>query len=95
MAPDLPVLSPWSDDAGTAIGAAIDARLREGPLDVVEWMRQLPYYYEDEHAIYVHAGLARGESGFHWCWRVCTRIHRWPRTSLRAMPFWYRCCWRC
>lgn len=29
------------------------------PNDVVEWMRQLPYYYEDEHAIYVHAGLTR------------------------------------
>lgn len=41
--------------------------LRRGafwPLDVIEWMRQLPYYYEDEHAIYVHAGLARGEDGF-------------------------------
>ena len=27
------------------------------PADVVEWMRQLPYWYEDEHAIYVHAGV--------------------------------------
>lgn len=27
------------------------------PPDVVEWMRGLPYWYEDEHAIYVHAGL--------------------------------------
>ena len=27
------------------------------PPDVVEWMRALPYWYEDEHAIYVHAGL--------------------------------------
>ena len=27
------------------------------PEDVVTWMRELPYFYEDEHAIYVHAGL--------------------------------------
>ena len=33
------------------------------PLDVVEWFRSLPYFYEDEHAIYVHAGLARDPSG--------------------------------
>jgi len=29
------------------------------PKDVVEWMRALPHFYEDEHAIYVHAGLSR------------------------------------
>jgi serine/threonine protein phosphatase 1 len=34
------------------------------PRDVVEWMRGLPYWYEDEHAIYVHAGLPRGKEGF-------------------------------
>ena len=27
------------------------------PDDVFSWMRELPYYHEDEHAIYVHAGL--------------------------------------
>jgi serine/threonine protein phosphatase 1 len=27
-------------------------------------MRALPYYYEDEHAIYVHAGLPQGPDGF-------------------------------
>jgi serine/threonine protein phosphatase 1 len=32
------------------------------PTDVIEWMRELPLYYEDEHAIYVHAGL-EGEIG--------------------------------
>ncbi len=25
--------------------------------DIVDWMNALPYFYEDEHAIYVHAGL--------------------------------------
>jgi serine/threonine protein phosphatase 1 len=27
------------------------------PAEVVAWMRTLPYWYEDDHAIYVHAGL--------------------------------------
>lgn len=27
------------------------------PPDELEWMRSLPFFYEDEHAIYVHAGL--------------------------------------
>jgi serine/threonine protein phosphatase 1 len=36
------------------------------PADVVAWMRDLPYFYEDDHAIYVHAGLVRGKDGdFH------------------------------
>jgi Calcineurin-like phosphoesterase len=34
------------------------------PDDVVDWFKSLPYFYEDGHAIYVHAGLPRGESGF-------------------------------
>jgi serine/threonine protein phosphatase 1 len=29
------------------------------PPDVVAWMRELPVHYEDEHAIYVHAGLPK------------------------------------
>jgi serine/threonine protein phosphatase 1 len=33
------------------------------PDDVVEWMSNLPYFYEDDHAIYVHAGLPRHSSG--------------------------------
>ena len=34
------------------------------PEEVVEWMMKLPYFYEDEHAIYVHAGLPKGPGGF-------------------------------
>jgi serine/threonine protein phosphatase 1 len=34
------------------------------PDDVVSWFQDLPYWYEDEHAIYVHAGLPRGPEGF-------------------------------
>lgn len=29
------------------------------PADVVEWMKTLPFFYEDDHAIYVHAGIKR------------------------------------
>ena len=32
------------------------------PPEVVAWMRELPAWYEDEHAIYVHAGLPRADS---------------------------------
>jgi serine/threonine protein phosphatase 1 len=34
------------------------------PVDVVEWMKSLPFWYEDEHAIYVHAGIKRQGDGF-------------------------------
>ena len=34
------------------------------PADVVAWMETLPFFYEDEHAIYVHAGLKREGAGF-------------------------------
>ncbi|HEX5060808.1 MAG TPA: metallophosphoesterase family protein [Kofleriaceae bacterium] len=29
------------------------------PADVADWMKTLPFFYEDEHAIYVHAGIKR------------------------------------
>jgi serine/threonine protein phosphatase 1 len=31
------------------------------PLEHLEFMQSLPFYYEDEHAIYVHAGLDEGK----------------------------------
>jgi serine/threonine protein phosphatase 1 len=34
------------------------------PDEVLKWMEQLPYWYEDEHAIYVHAGLPPSDDGF-------------------------------
>jgi serine/threonine protein phosphatase 1 len=34
------------------------------PADVVAWMRALPFWYEDQHAIYVHAGLPSASDGF-------------------------------
>lgn len=34
------------------------------PEDVVQWFRSLPFWYEDDHAIYVHAGIPLGVDGF-------------------------------
>lgn len=34
------------------------------PAHVVEWFRALPHWYEDEHALYVHAGLPRKDGRF-------------------------------
>jgi serine/threonine protein phosphatase 1 len=34
------------------------------PADVVAWLRGLPYFYEDDHAIYVHAGIKRQDGEF-------------------------------
>jgi serine/threonine protein phosphatase 1 len=34
------------------------------PPDVVAWMKKLPFFYEDDHAIYVHAGLKRSGDSF-------------------------------
>lgn len=34
------------------------------PEEVVQWMRDLALYYEDDLAIYVHAGLNKGPDGF-------------------------------
>ncbi|GAC1576350.1 MAG: metallophosphoesterase family protein [Polyangiales bacterium] len=38
------------------------------PDDVVDWMKSLPFWYEDAHALYVHAGLPKQEG-------------RWPHPS--------------
>ena len=40
---------------------------------VVEWFQSLPYWYEDERAIYVHAGLPRTAVA------SCTRARWTPR----------------
>lgn len=56
---------PTSDDVPSRdeLKAMLEASFF--PPDVVEWLRALPYYYEDEYAIYVHAGLPKdGEDGF-------------------------------
>jgi serine/threonine protein phosphatase 1 len=42
-------------------------RMRDGsffPPGTIEWMESLPYWYEDEHAIFVHAGLVEQDGAF-------------------------------
>lgn len=34
------------------------------PPDVVAWLRALPFFFEDDHAIYVHAGIKRMADAF-------------------------------
>jgi serine/threonine protein phosphatase 1 len=34
------------------------------PADVVAWLRTLPFFHEDDHAIYVHAGIKRQAGAF-------------------------------
>jgi len=50
---------PPPDETSIPPKAEFEALMRGSflPADVVDWMRQLPYWYEDEHALYVHAGL--------------------------------------
>jgi serine/threonine protein phosphatase 1 len=46
------------NDAQTARELEQMIRVKEWmPREVIEWMETLPLWYEDEHAIYVHAGL--------------------------------------
>ncbi len=55
---------PAEDDMATA--EEITAMLAGSflPADVVAWMRGLPFFYEDDHAIYVHAGIKRTAGEF-------------------------------
>lgn len=52
------------------------------PADVVSWMEALPFWYEDEHAIYVHAGLPREAGEFAHPARVTNPLALlWIRTQ--------------
>ncbi len=51
------------------------------PQDVVDWMQGLPVFYEDEHAIYVHAGVPRlGERWAHPSELEETKPLMWQRS---------------
>ncbi len=59
-APDLAAAAAALErDTPTAEDFAAMERGSFFPPEVVAWMRDLPYFYEDEHAIYVHAGIKR------------------------------------
>lgn len=52
--------SPWADPEQDLEDMRI-AFERAFPVEHLEFMRGLPFYYEDDHAIYVHAGLDDGK----------------------------------
>jgi serine/threonine protein phosphatase 1 len=56
---------PATDDdvpTGPELEAMLDGSFL--PRDVAKWLRSLPYFYEDDHAIYVHAGIKRTSGTF-------------------------------
>jgi serine/threonine protein phosphatase 1 len=59
----------FTNQQGGDEGRHIDRMLRVRewlPADVYQWMKDLPLWYEDEYAIYVHAGLeGEGQVWFH------------------------------
>jgi serine/threonine protein phosphatase 1 len=61
------------------------ARLAAGdffPPEVAAWMETLPFWHEDEHGIYVHAGLPRGPDGFlHPGAVAAPAVLAWVRTN--------------
>ena len=55
---------PGDEDLGTPDEMAAMLAGKFIPDDVAEWFRSLPFFYEDEHALYVHAGIKRTGDGF-------------------------------
>jgi serine/threonine protein phosphatase 1 len=55
---------PGEDELGTPDEMAAMLTGKFIPDDVVEWMRGLPFFYEDDQAIYVHAGIKRTGDSF-------------------------------
>lgn len=57
---------PVPDEDELPTGDDLEAMLDGSffPPDVIEWFKTLPYWYEDEHAIYVHAGIKRMQDDF-------------------------------
>jgi serine/threonine protein phosphatase 1 len=51
--------APSSQEIGSSGEFKAMLRAEFFPADVMAWMEALPCYYEDEHAIYVHAGLPK------------------------------------
>jgi calcineurin-like phosphoesterase family protein len=52
---------PWRLRTNDDFWAASDAIARAIPSEQIEFLRQTPLYHEDDHALYVHAGLEDGK----------------------------------
>lgn len=72
-------------EAGETASMSEMGRLCDGsflPENVVEWLKGLPFWYEDAQGIYVHAGLPRGTQGFAHPSEVANpRVLAWRRTD--------------
>lgn len=55
---------PAKGELGTPADWAVMERGSFFSAEEVAWMRGLPYWYEDEHGIYVHAGLLQRDGQF-------------------------------
>ncbi|HTM23069.1 MAG TPA: metallophosphoesterase family protein [Kofleriaceae bacterium] len=76
--------APWQDgDAPTPDELRTMMKAAFYPADVVDWFRALPHWFENEHAIYVHAGLPDdGAGGWQHPDQVVDRdILLWIRTK--------------
>jgi len=50
----------WLSNGGVETLESYKGVSKEKVQEHIDWMRALPLYYEDEHRIYVHAGLSPG-----------------------------------
>jgi serine/threonine protein phosphatase 1 len=70
------------DKRATDAEMALLASAEFFPSTVLDWMARLPFWYEDERGIYVHAGLPGGPEGFLHPRNVATpAIMAWVRTD--------------
>lgn len=73
---------PFADEVPTPWELARLLKADFFPPEVLAWMEALPYWHEDEHGIYVHAGLPRAECGFLHPSEVANpRVLAWLRTD--------------
>ena len=73
-------MPPTASDTARNIEAARMMRAASGAL--IRWLRQLPYYYETEKQIFVHAGIDE-EAGEWWSWGTPESVYVWkyPATT--------------
>ncbi|MCC6522302.1 MAG: serine/threonine protein phosphatase [Polyangiaceae bacterium] len=59
--PPAPTAKPDDGLSKTELRALLEGTFF--PPDVLAWLRELPLFHEDDHALYVHAGLTKGPDG--------------------------------
>ena len=69
---------PSLSDTSQNIEAARMVRAASGEL--IRWLRRLPYYYETERQIYVHAGVDE-QAGEYWKWGTGAETFAWKHPA--------------